>query len=532
MKKRKQGLKCEISDRVILATKNEFPFTHYLVSAHKVTHLLSNSYSYLLGDQHTKLLIIVNKHHSMKRTREEADARMSSHCESSALKTILGNSDSSIDDFFKSVYQENPKLYRAQTIHGSNFCPILKNVLLMGFDGIANMLEESRCFLGEDLEENINTPLFFQNQTILHPPEIHSLYHNSPFAAYLDSCSIVNNHADLLSPPLAALSLNLQHSFPHVYINTYLTPPKAAAVMAHADDRDVFVIQIEGKKNWKVYDSPILFPYTNEQVGKNGLPVPKEILEAEPLIDVILHPGDVLYMPRGYVHEAETGTDAPSFHATVAIATHDWSLSRTISSMVAKELDSNVRFRKAVPPNVGTSNHVCEQDRKMLEDMVANAKSIIEKCINVETISAQLREKYDRHNNMMKEKRLSLSSKDTTLHEVPLIDGCITTGPYAARFIRLASVVRASTTKERASVPPPMSGQPPGLRVRDDSWDALMTILNWVKTYTFEDCRVSDLRKIWKESNFQGDVSNICDFTLLSFVKTCVSLGAIAMALP
>lgn len=398
----------------------------------------------------------------------------------------------------------------------------------MGFNGIAELMEESKIFLMGDSEDNINTPLFFQDQTIVHPSEIHLLYNNSPFAAYLDSCSIVNNHADLLSPPLAALSLNLQDSFPHVYINTYLTPPKAAAVMAHADDRDVLVIQIEGKKHWKVYGSPIPYPYSDEQVGKNGLPIPKEILEADPLIDVILHPGDVLYMPRGYVHAAETGNDAPSFHATVAIATHDWSLSRNISSIIAKELDSNLEYRKAVSPKIGTSHHVHEQEMKKLEDMIADAKSIIDKYINAETISTHLREKYDRHNQMMQQKRLSCKM---TLYKVPISEDC-RTGPNASRSIRLVSIIQASTAEERASIPPPSSGQPPGLRVRDESWEALMSILNWVKTNPSAHYKVLDIRNIWKECNFQGDVSNICDFTLLSFIKTCVEMGAVAVVSP
>ena len=108
--------------------------------------------------------------------------------------------------------------------------------------------------------------------------EIKSMYGNSPFAAYLDGCSIVNNHADLLLPPLAALCVDLQKSIPHAYVNTYLTPPSAAAVQAHADDWYVFVIQILGEKKWKVYGE---VPFPNEQVGKGGLPVPASVSFAE-----------------------------------------------------------------------------------------------------------------------------------------------------------------------------------------------------------------------------------------------------------
>ena len=40
----------------------------------------------------------------------------------------------------------------------------------------------------------------------------------------------------------------------------------------------------------------------HEQVGKAGLAVPTDLLESAPE-EVTLHEGDVLYVPRGFVHE-------------------------------------------------------------------------------------------------------------------------------------------------------------------------------------------------------------------------------------
>ena len=44
----------------------------------------------------------------------------------------------------------------------------------------------------------------------------------------------------------------LRADFFHAYGQLYITPPLAQAVQQHADDRDVFVIQLEGSKKWKV----------------------------------------------------------------------------------------------------------------------------------------------------------------------------------------------------------------------------------------------------------------------------------------
>ena len=164
--------------------------------------------------------------------------------------------------------------------------------------------------------------------------------------AYLDGASIVVNHADaclekvnglcrrLATPPdaTAAAATAAAPRVPHAFANVYATPACAQAVAAHADDRDVFVLQVAGAKAWRVYGAPpVALPYTDEQVGKTpSLPVPASTLrDANALVDCTLRPGDVLYVPRGFVHEASTGASEASLHVTLAIATHDctWSLS-------------------------------------------------------------------------------------------------------------------------------------------------------------------------------------------------------------
>lgn len=474
----------------------------------------------------------------MKRKLEDSVSVLPSELQSSVLKAILtglSNDSSSedflLDDFFSSIYQQSPQVFHVD-INDTEICPIFKSVISLGcngMDGIVSLLENARSFISVS-GENINTPLFFHNQMPLHLTDIQSLYNNSPFAAFLDSCSIVINHADLLSPELAALCINLQHSFPHAYVNTYLTPPKASAVLAHADDRDVFVIQILGTKHWKVYGSPVPFPYSDEQVGKNGLQVPKEVLKVKPLIDTALHPGDVLYMPRGFVHEAETGAGDPSFHATVAIATYDWSLSRAISNIMTKHLDSKISFRKAVDPSIGISNRIHTNAIVKLDEMIQEAKNMFDQVITSEAVAAYFREKYNVHNNLVEDKRSNLLRNQYNNNFRQVIHG--TTGPSVEIFVGLKSIVRASTLDERASINPPNAGKERGLRVREDTADALLTLLGWMKNDNSRHIKVNELRQIWAQCGYTADVSSICDFTLLSFVKTCIALGVMALVAP
>ena len=131
-----------------------------------------------------------------------------------------------------------------------------------------------------------------------------------------------------------------------------MTPPLSAAVPPHADDRDVLVVQIYGSKQWRVYDNvPIHMPYTSEQVGKGGLEVSEDGVLNGPLASldddgdegddgdgVTLRRGDVLYMPRGYVHEARTAGSGGSFHVTVAISTHDWTAAGIVGDLISRTL--------------------------------------------------------------------------------------------------------------------------------------------------------------------------------------------------
>jgi len=173
-----------------------------------------------------------------------------------------------------------------------------------------------------------------------------------PCAALLDGGSCVVNHAEFVWPPLTRLCRELRQSLLHVYANCYVTPPGSQAVAPHADDRDVFVLQLCGRKRWRIFGPPpVQLPYTHEQVGKNGFDVPEECLAQTPIIECVLEAGDVLYMPRGFIHEASCPDDASSWHATLAVATHDWSWTKVVGSVLTSAMDraATGRWRRALP---------------------------------------------------------------------------------------------------------------------------------------------------------------------------------------
>jgi hypothetical protein len=168
--------------------------------------------------------------------------------QSVALQSIFGT-ESSKQDFFKNVWQKECKIFRASNRPPSkaSSCP-LSTLIDTAWPTLISLLQHARARFESESEDTL-APILFSNGT----PRSPALYNTNLFHAYLDGCSIVVNHADWSSAEIATLCLDLQKSFPHGYANAYLTPPASQAVSPHADDRDVLVIQLVGKKHWKVY---------------------------------------------------------------------------------------------------------------------------------------------------------------------------------------------------------------------------------------------------------------------------------------
>ena len=77
-------------------------------------------------------------------------------------------------------------------------------------------------------------------------------------------------------------------------------------VGAHLDQYDVFIIQGSGSRRWQVGepgDYKTICPH----------PDLKQITGFTPIIDEVLEPGDMLYIPAGFPHAGETLTEALNF---------------------------------------------------------------------------------------------------------------------------------------------------------------------------------------------------------------------------
>jgi lysine-specific demethylase/histidyl-hydroxylase NO66 len=119
-------------------------------------------------------------------------------------------------------------------------------------------------------------------------------------------------------PPLVDFGSVLASELGHpVQINAYVTPSQNQGFAAHYDTHDVFVLQIAGTKRWLIH-LPVLADPLPGQVWEQRRAEVEKQAAGTPLLDVVLGPGDALYLPRGFLHSAVAQGET-SIHLTVGI---------------------------------------------------------------------------------------------------------------------------------------------------------------------------------------------------------------------
>lgn len=134
-----------------------------------------------------------------------------------------------------------------------------------------------------------------------------------------DGWTVVLENADRTCGPVAAVSRMLRESFAaDCFVHTFLTPAGTRAFAPHYDVQDAFVLQCGGAKHWRVHAPHIEQPLRDESCHYHG------VEPGELRLDVRLEPGDLLYMPRGFVHSVAGVPDVPSLHVTFGVVPTTW----------------------------------------------------------------------------------------------------------------------------------------------------------------------------------------------------------------
>lgn len=195
---------------------------------------------------------------------------------------------------------------------------------------------------------------------------------------YSNGCSI-----RLLNPQYFFNSVHCYNAMLQEYFgcfvgaNAYLTPPMSQGFAPHYDDIEAFILQIEGSKIWRLYQPMNKHGYLPRYSSRNLLD--EEI--GEPIMEVKLNPGDVLYFPRGFIHQGRT-EEEHSLHLTLSVYQKTaWCdlLEKLLPLTLKKAASLDVDYRKGLPLGYLKSAGLVHKNSSSRKEVVKVLKKLVNK---------------------------------------------------------------------------------------------------------------------------------------------------------
>lgn len=211
-------------------------------------------------------------------------------------------------------------------------------------------------------------------------------------AHFADGATIVLQGLHRTWGPLIDFTQQLAEELGHpVQANAYVTPSQNTGFSDHYDVHDVFVLQMGGEKRWRVrppvHESPLRDqPWTDHRAAV------QEAARRTPEHEFTLRPGDVLYLPRGWLHSA-TALGGVSTHLTLGV--HVWTrrhLADEMVSMALAQASEDVRVRESlgVAPD-GFGRAFLTPDVELVRSALVRALHEIEPAAVVDALEARAR---------------------------------------------------------------------------------------------------------------------------------------------
>ncbi len=174
-----------------------------------------------------------------------------------------------------------------------------------------------------------------KRHTVWHRIEPGNLHHHLN-----DGASLVLDAVDGLHQGVECLAAALERQLrTDVQVNLYASWTPKEGFGLHFDDHDVVVLQLEGAKRWRIHASTRIDPLRVD-VEAPEPPV------GEPVAEIVLRAGDMLYLPRGWWH-AVAATEGRSLHLTCG-------LTPTTGADLLAWLTSRLRASATVRANLPT----------------------------------------------------------------------------------------------------------------------------------------------------------------------------------
>jgi len=237
--------------------------------------------------------------------------------------------------FFKLIWEEKPLLVRR---HDSNYAR-----------GVFSTEDLNKILESNDIQYGVHLDITtYQDETRetlnipgrAFPPVVWDFYKNG--------CSVRLRNPQMFSPTLHSMCASLQEYFKaSVGGNIYLTPAGTQGFAPHYDDIEAFVLQLEGKKLWKIYN-----PLSDQTLPRFSSGNFKQNEIGEMIFSTVLEPGDILYFPRGYIHQAEALPDVHSMHVTLSTyQKNTWGdiMEKVVAPALKSAIENDIEFRRGLP---------------------------------------------------------------------------------------------------------------------------------------------------------------------------------------
>jgi bifunctional lysine-specific demethylase and histidyl-hydroxylase NO66 len=204
---------------------------------------------------------------------------------------------------------------------------------------------------------------------------------------FADGSTLVLQALHRMWPPILEFCQQLAAELGHpVQANAYITPPQNQGFSAHYDVHDVFIVQIDGEKQWQIH-RPVLESPLRDQPWNDRKAAVEEAAREPAVIEALLQPGDCLYLPRGYLHAA-TALGGVSTHLTLGV--HVWTRYALAEQLMHQALQ-NLAIDPAVRASLALGVDVADSSEIRTDvDLVAAALAEAIKHADVDQISQSL----------------------------------------------------------------------------------------------------------------------------------------------
>ncbi|KAF2073073.1 hypothetical protein CYY_005599 [Polysphondylium violaceum] len=247
--------------------------------------------------------------------------------------------------------------------------------------------------------ENVDVTNYIDGERITLNPDGRA-YPSLVWKHYKEGCSVRLLNPQTFNSNVWKVCAALQTHFQcGMGANIYLTPAGAQGFAPHYDDVDVLILQLEGKKEWRLYkprnEGETLPKASSENFAQDEI--------GEPYMSVTLEAGDFMYFPRGIIHQAVSPKDVHSLHITISTY-----LNNTWGDLVGKVLQRAldvanqecIDFRQGLPRDytkclgVINSDDVGNERRKELLDKVSVLWDKLGQYLSVDDGADQMALKY------------------------------------------------------------------------------------------------------------------------------------------